>query len=80
MRRTKLHAADLRLRLALRLAVAPKHLFRLLWEPKVRPHERDATREALVAFITEGWDSLDIEAVPTRDGVAHSIPPTMGND
>lgn len=74
MTRTKLRAADLRLRLALRLAVAPRHLFRLLWEPNARPHERDATREALVAFITEGWDSLDIEAAPTRSGVAHTVP------
>ena len=79
MTRTKLHVADLRLRLALRLAVTPRHLFRLLWEPKARAHERDATREALVTFITEGWDSLDIEATPTREGVAHSMPPTNGS-
>lgn len=70
--------SDLRVRLAVRLAIAPRHWFQLLWEPKTRPHQRDDMRTELVAFITEGWDSLDIEATPTRDGAAHSVPPTEG--
>jgi len=75
MERTKLSAEDLRLRLAIRLAVAPRHWFRALWAPKTPALERDATREKLVTFITQGWDSLDIEATTTHDTSAHSVPP-----
>ena len=60
--RTKLAIADLRTHLTVRLAVAPRHLFKQLWNPKSRPHENDQARADLVAFITHGWDSLEIEA------------------
>lgn len=60
--RTKLTVEDLRMHLTVRMAVAPRHLFKRLWDPKSRPHENDQTRDELVAFITHGWDSLEIEA------------------
>lgn len=60
--RTKLSVEDLRLRLKIRLAVAPRHLLNILWAPKSRPHETDKARDDLVAFVTHGWDSLEIEA------------------
>lgn len=60
--RTKFTLADLRMKLAVRLAVAPRSLFRQLWSPQSRPFERDAARDELVAHITQGWDSLEIEA------------------
>jgi hypothetical protein len=60
--RTKFTLADLRMKLAVRLAVAPRSLFKQLWLPQSRPYEKDAAREELVAFITQGWDSLEIDA------------------
>jgi len=75
--RTKLTLADLRLRLSVRLAVAPRHLFKQLWEPRSRPHERDATREELVSFITLGWDSMDIDATGPEMATGH-VPVVQG--
>ena len=68
---TKFTLADLRVHLAVRLAVAPRHWFKRLWEPKARPYERDATRQELVTFITHGWDSLDIEATGPEPPSGH---------
>ena len=61
--RTKFSVDDLRTRLVIRLAVAPRHWFKTLWSPQSRPHQNDAARQELVAFITHGWDSLEIEAI-----------------
>lgn len=55
--------ADLRMHLTVRLAVAPRALLRTLWTPQARPHERDAARDALVAHLTHGWDSLQLDAL-----------------
>ena len=77
--RTKLTLADLRLRLSVRLAVAPRHLFKQLWAPKSRPHERDATREELVSFITLGWDSMNIDATGPEMVTGH-VPVAQGHD
>jgi hypothetical protein len=77
--RTRLDLAELRLRLQIRLAVAPRYLFKTLWSPQSRPLETDAARDDLVAFITEGWDSLEIEATgPVHRG--HSDPMATGPD
>lgn len=77
MTRTKLSVSDLRLGLAIRLAVAPRHLFHSLWQPKQPAHLRDNARKSLVAFITEGWDAMEIEATEPEI-VAHSVPPSKG--
>lgn len=76
MTRTKLSIDDLRTQLAVRLAVAPQYWFKALWQPKVGAGERDNIREKLVAHITQGWDSLEIEAETTHGSAAHSVPPT----
>jgi len=76
MKRTKLSVADLRMQLSIRLAVAPRHWFRALWQPKTPALMREAARKDLVEFITQGWDSLDIEATTTHESRGHSVPPT----
>jgi len=63
------------MRLRIRLAVAPRHLFHALWKPNTPADQRDDTRRDLVEFITQGWDSLDIEATPTHDNTRHTVPP-----
>lgn len=81
--RTKLTLQDLRTRLALRLAVAPRRWFNTLWTPKSRPHERDAVREELVEFITQGWESLEIDATtpePPSGCVPYSASETIDNE
>ncbi len=60
--RTKLNLADLRMQLAVKLAVAPRHVFKTLWSPQSRPGDTDSARQQLVDHMTEGWDSLEIEA------------------
>lgn len=75
MGRTKLTGDDLRLRLQIRLAVAPRHWFKALWAPKTPALQREAARNELVRFITEGWESLEIEATTTHDTSGHSVPP-----
>jgi len=80
MGRTKLSVDDLRLRIAIKLTVAPRHLFRDLWAPKTSALQRDAARENLVALITEGWDSLEIEATTTHETQGHSVPPGRRRD
>lgn len=50
------------MKLVVRLAVAPRRLFKQLWSPQSRPYENDAARDELVGFITQGWDSLEIDA------------------
>ena len=70
--RKRFTLADLRMQLAIRLAVAPRHLFKTLWTPKARPHERDEARRLLVAHITHGWDSLDIDAVGPEPPSGHA--------
>ncbi len=75
--RTKLTVEDLRTHLRVRLAVAPRHLFKRLWEPKSRPHENDRARDELVTFVTHGWDSLEIEATGPEH-VPVVVPPTKG--
>lgn len=73
--RQRFTVADLRMKLAVRLAVAPRQLFKTLWSPQSRPHETDAAREALLAHITQGWDGLEIDALGPEI-VHHSVPPT----
>lgn len=80
MARTKLSCDDLRMRLAIRLAVAPRFLFNTLWAPKTLAPARDDARQKLVEFITEGWDSLDIEATTTHEERGHSVPPAAPAD
>lgn len=77
--RTRFMLADLRTMLAVRLAVAPRRLFNVLWTPKSRPHERDASRNELVEFITHGWDSMEIDALGPEPPSGHA-PPAMPND
>lgn len=76
--RTKLTVEDLRVRLAVRMAVAPRHLFKLLSEPKARPHERDQARAELVAFITHGWDSMEIDVTGPEPSQVRA-PPTVSD-
>lgn len=67
---------DLRMHLEVRLAVAPRHLLKTLWQPKGLPHERDEATRHLVEFITHGWDSLNIEITgPVVH--RHSVPATQ---
>lgn len=75
MWRTKLSAEDLRLRIMIKLTVAPRHLFRSLWAPQTPALQRDAARRDLVELITEGWDTLEIEATTTHETMGHSVPP-----
>lgn len=65
------------MRLGIRLTVAPRHLFRALWSPSGPALQREAARRELIDFITEGWDSLDIEATTTHVETGHSVPPTV---
>jgi hypothetical protein len=51
---------DLRLRLRVRLAVAPRHWFRGLWKPHETAMERDKLRDDLVDFITQGWEQHEV--------------------
>lgn len=44
--------AELRLLIAIKLAVAPRHWFTSLAKPKSPAHERDKVREKLVEFMT----------------------------
>lgn len=69
--RTKLTLEDLRTRLVLRLAVAPRRWFNTLWAPKARAHERDAVRHELVEFITQGWEALEIDATTPEPPSGH---------
>ena len=58
--RFSIDLAELRQRIVIRLAVAPRHLFERLWRPKTTPEERDLVRFDLVAHITEGWASAEL--------------------
>jgi len=80
MSRTSLSAEDLRLRIFVKLAVAPRHLFRDLWAPKTPALQREHARKELVALLTEGWDSLEIEARTTHETRGHSVPPAGPQD
>ena len=80
--RTKLTLPDLRMRMALRLSVAPRHWFNTLWSPKARAHERDAVRKELIEFITQGWEALDIEGTtpePPSGQVPYSATETIAD-
>ena len=78
--RTKLNLSDLRIRLAIRLAVAPRHILKRLWSPQTRPHEGDAARQEVVDFITQGWESLEIEATTTHAIPSGHVPPAPDDE
>jgi hypothetical protein len=59
----------LRTVLAVRLAVAPRHLFRTL-AMRSTPDANDRARDELVGFVTQGWDGLDLSG-ELADPVAH---------
>lgn len=59
--RATLTLADLRRHLTVRMAIAPRHLFKRLGDQKSRPHANDQARAELVALITRGWGSLEID-------------------
>lgn len=44
--------------MVVKLTVAPRHIFRELWEPNGRM--KDQYREELVALLTDGWECYTI--------------------
>jgi hypothetical protein len=63
---------DLREVLAVRLAVAPRHLLSILWKPGTAAHDRDKARTELIDFVTQGWEQYNV----TRLDRATFDPPT----
>jgi len=73
--KTHIDLAFLRTVLSVRLTVAPRTIFRDLWQHK-GALLREQRREELVAFLTQGWDSYGLEGEADAYKARHSVPPT----
>jgi hypothetical protein len=67
--------SELRLQMAVRLAVAPKRLFKVL-AANGTPTDHDKARDELVALLTAGWERFDLTGTqPPMTG--HSMPSAL---